>query len=241
MSVAQAVRRTTTCAQDDAPLACALVTDEDVPTAGEIVVASGLSLVPILGGALAIVYQGARARHRDRLGLFLQEVTKETGTDLLEDRLTKDEIFDTVFVTAAETASLTGLAAKRRLLAKVIAQATVHEAKVDTAQLVVLALRDLDAPHIRALVHIRDAQDAADAEEAPYPGKRDENAENAVKEATRDQPLPVKTALLHTGVAIGSSGLSFSPGGTSVGRLSDFGRELLNDLERMDDAGQLSS
>jgi hypothetical protein len=91
------------------------------------------------------------------------------------------------------------------------------------------------------MVRIRNSEEAAAAKGAAHPSEREADVEAAVKEVTRDQPLPVVTALLRPGVALGSSGLSYSPGETSVGRLSDLGRELVADLERQDDAGQLGS
>jgi hypothetical protein len=70
----------------------------------------------------------------------------------------EDEEVEVLFIEGVEIAVRSGLKAKRRLLARVVAKAVLDDAEIEPAQLLVQAFRDLDAPHLRALVRIRNAE-----------------------------------------------------------------------------------
>ena len=88
----------------------------------------------------------------------------------------------------------TGLVAKRRLLARAIAAAVLDDAKVDESHLYTEALRDLDAPHLRALERFRRAVDAL----IPF-GATPFGLEPALREVWDGEPFSVRAALIRTG------------------------------------------
>jgi hypothetical protein len=90
-------------------------------------------------------------------------------------------------------------------------------------------LRDLDAPHLRALARIRAAEDAA--RDAARHDRADvvESAGHAVKVAAEAESAPVRAALIRTGVIEQETGF----GGGMVYTLSEFGRRLLADLDQL--------
>ncbi len=77
-----------------------------------------------------------------------------SGTAVLRARLEEDPEVEALVIEGLEAASRTGLDAKRKLLARVLAQAVTDDSKVERSQLIVQALRDIDAPHVRSLARI---------------------------------------------------------------------------------------
>lgn len=102
-----------------------------------------------------------RERQAHRAATTLREITDLTGEDHLISRLGSDSELEALFIEGVEAAVRIGLEAKRRLLSRVVAQAVNDEARVDERALLVLALRDLEAPSIRALQRIRVVEDEA--------------------------------------------------------------------------------
>jgi hypothetical protein len=88
------------------------------------------------------------------------------------------------------------------------------------------ALRDLDEPHIRALVRLLHAEDRVRA--SIPPGEyHEERVTKALMEVTQKEPIPVIATLLNVGVA--DPGTLWG-GGHAIARVSEFGRQLLADL-----------
>ena len=191
----------------------------------------GLSLVPVVGGALQIIWEDVRAHHQARLARTIEEVAEATGLDELRRRLGEDPEVEALFLQGLDVATRTGLEAKRRLMARVIAAAVLDDARVEEGQLLVFALRDLDAPHVRALARLWEAQAGADPGPSAILAERKEVISNAVSAAAAREPGPVIVAL-HRVDAVRATGLTI--GGVGTGEVTEFGQLLLEDLRAAD-------
>lgn len=222
------------------------MTDEaerNVPQVWDTLARVGLSLVPVVGGAAQVVYEDVRARIAARTARTLDEVVAATGLDELSERLASDPELEAVFAQGLDAAARTGYEAKRRVLSRVISAAVLDDARVDEALLVVLALRDLDAPHLRVLEKMRRVQDdvlrrdlsefANESDgEAGAETARNKAATRAVVAATSEAPVVLLETLTRTGVAH-QVGMTYG-GPVCPGRVSDFGRLVLDDLRDVD-------
>lgn len=208
------------------------MTEKDQPrTWPETALNVGANLLPKIAGSIKIIYDDCRSRHEGRLAETVNAIAEETGLDALRGRLDDPEI-EALFLEGLDIATRTGVDAKRRLLASVIAQAVTDDAKIEEAQLITMALRDLDAPHVRAMVRIRAVEESTLANTTPPPpriGSRtvDDYVHEAVLEAGKREPTPVIAALIRTGVAHQATLIG---GGTGIIQLSEFGLRLLDDL-----------
>lgn len=194
---------------------------EPTPTVQDTLVLASLKLVPRLGESLAIVYDHNRKRHAAKIAQTLEAVADRTGIETLAERLAEPQL-EALMLDALDTAGRTGLDAKRRLLAQVLADAVLDDAKVEESQLITQALRDLDAPHIRALERIRLASDTV----AQLPEPEKERSE-VVLAAGRAEPTPVIAVLIRVGAV---EPATIFGGGHGVHDISDFGRNLLDAL-----------
>lgn len=206
---------------------------DEPPTAVETTVKAVLRAIPYVGSSLSTIFEDTRARHVARGVQVVEEVAMAAGADRLSDRLAKDEEVEVLFIEGVEIAVRSGLIAKRRLLARVVAKAVLDEAEIEPAQLLVQALRDLDSPHLRALVRIRNAEKTA--EEVDVDGETDdargERIADAAETAGRTEPTPIIAALIRTGVVYPAT---LWNGGVAVYGVSEFGRRLLVDLESLE-------
>jgi DNA primase len=185
-----------------------------------------LAAIPYAGGSLQVVYEDVRARVAWRAAQTVTEIAEETGQERLAQKLTDNPEIEALFLQGVEAATRTGLEAKRRLLGRIISAAVLDDAKIEEAQLRTIALRDLEAPHIRALERIARAmdyeQEAIDAGEGEVDGVTD-----AFRAVVSREPAPVIETLLRTGLITSySKWLDFH----QVGRVTEFGRALLDDL-----------
>jgi hypothetical protein len=196
-------------------------------------VKAALRAIPYVGSSLSIIFEDTRARHVARAVEVVQEIAEETGADRLSERLVKDEEVEVLFIEGVEIAVRSGLKAKRRLLARVVAKAVLDDAEVEPRQLLVHAFRDLDAPHLRALTRMRNAEDSAEAVVAngETDDARSARSREAVLEASRAEPIPVVATLIRTGVVYPATLVG---GGVAAYGLSEFGRRLLADLESLE-------
>lgn len=212
------------------------------PSRGDIAIRAVIAALPKLSESASIVYSGVRERQAHRAATTLREITDLTGEDHLISRLGSDSELEALFIEGVEAAVRTGLEAKRRLLSRVVAQAVNDEARVDERALLVLALRDLEAPSIRALQRIRVVEDEAATEvssalaieppelqDGDTPERYHErHVALRVMSVVWREPAPVLAALMRTGVleqaeeAYGSL--------SRARKISAFGRQLLNDL-----------
>lgn len=127
---------------------------------GAAVVASLVSKVPVLGDALAIVVTDAYKRRMAVAEQTALDIAQQSGgAGHLATRLAGDPQLEVMFLEAVEAATRTGLKDKRRLLSRVVGAAVLDDAKVEDGQLLVQALRELDAPHVRGLEMVRRVTD----------------------------------------------------------------------------------
>jgi hypothetical protein len=158
---------------------------------------------------------------------LVDNVVEVTSADELLRRVSESEEVAAAFRQAIDVATRTGLEQKRRALARIVAAAVLDDARVDAATLFVLALRDLDAPHLRALERMRRAEDSVERQDG-VTRLNDAEVTKAVRQVSEVEPDAVNSALVRAGVAhiVGSSW-----GGQPVpGMISDFGRDLLHYL-----------
>jgi hypothetical protein len=207
----------------------------DAPSRVETVVKAGLSLVPAVGGVLATIYGDWQARRRARVER-VAEVALERyvgSADEFVQRLRDDPRFASLFVTALEAAAATAVEEKADALGRLLADAasSTRAQGFDEKELMVLALGDLEWPHIHALREL-----------AEYPSDGDLFAEHGTgnDEAVNKDPRraermrfveslaqPVVAALVRHGLVTENAGF-----GLYVEGVTPFGRALLRYLER---------
>ena len=83
------------------------------------------------------------------------------GPDKLEQRASESEEIDSLINRAVIIGANSDLHEKRVLLAQVVARAVLDDAEIDESILLVNALADIDAVHVRSLESIRRAEAAA--------------------------------------------------------------------------------
>lgn len=205
---------------------------DEPPTRVETGVKAVLRAIPYIGSSLSIIFEDTRARYVARAAGVVHEIAEETGADRLSERLAENEEVEVLFIEGVEIAVRSGLKAKRRLLAKVVAKAVLDDAEVEPGQLLVQAFRDLDAPHLRALARLRNAEDAATAVNIDGETRdvRSDRISDAVLNAGRAEPTPILAALIRTGVIYPATLVG---GGVAAHGVSEFGRRLLADLESL--------
>lgn len=206
---------------------------DEPPTVVETTVKAVLRAIPYVGSSLSIIFEDTRARHVARVAQVVEEVAMTAGVDRLSERLAKDEKIEIIFIEGVEIAVRSGLKAKRRLLARGIAKAVLDDAEIEPAQLLIQAFQDLDAPHLRALARIRNAEKTAeevDANGETNDDRRERIADAATK-AGRTEPTPIIATLIRTGVIYPATLVG---GGVAVYGVSEFGRRLLVDLENLE-------
>lgn len=182
-----------------------------------------LAIIPF-GGAADVVIDTARQRVAARVQRTVDEIRDSAGEEALLRRLASDPELEAVFIQGIEAAARTGYEAKRRALARVITAAVLDDARVDESALFVAALRDLDAPHLRALERMLRAEDSVERQEG-VTRLNDADVTAAVRTVAEGEHDAVNTALIRAGVAFSVGSLY---GGLEVaGMVSDFGRRLL--------------
>lgn len=180
------------------------------PTATETSVKAVLALVPVVGGALAVVVDD----HMDRRRLRLQETVEETVRQLGDDgagfvkRLNEDEEFADLFFKALQSAAETHVEVKRKALAKLLAEGVGEaEGELDEIALTLGALEDLELIHLRTLQRIEIfAKDGR------------------LKSLVAATPEPVLAALRRHGLIVEEDTYN----GSALKGLSDFGARLLS-------------
>jgi hypothetical protein len=143
----------------------------------DILTRAGLKALPF-GASISTLYEGLHERRSARAAEALKEIEYVCpDADDLIRRLEASDPLDAIVTRALNEAADAGFEAKRRLLGRVAAQALVDEAKLDRAVLLIPVIAQLEAPHIRALVDIRQAvRDAEASGEVPARAKRAEQA-----------------------------------------------------------------
>ncbi|NYI66080.1 hypothetical protein [Spelaeicoccus albus] len=196
-----------------------------------------------VGQAFAVVLEDTRARRDARFTDTVVTIKDRVGdVARVSRRLAEDEELEALFIAGVNAAVDTGLKAKRRHLAKVISAAILDDARVDESALIVQTLRELDAPHFRALERIRREQDTEPEDrsgDAP-PGGRPSPHQHVV-DTVEQESEPVISALVRAGTLRQvTGGLVFGIGGNLVVTgLTEFGRTLLDNVLAEDTKHQL--
>lgn len=198
------------------------------------------------GGSVDILVEHVRKGLEYRARQTVAEIVDATGAEELAERLARDPEVEAIFVQGLEAAMRTGHEGKRRLLARLISGAVLDDAKVDEGLLFVLALRNLDGPHIRALEAMRRAVEKVDAEklgpdERGYGPSSAERYANSIAAQVQNDlartPLAVCAGLVREGL-IRSRGTWDSAGRGrdlwETHEVTAFGRELLDHLREVD-------
>lgn len=186
------------------------------------VVQAGLALIPDWGGALAVV-AGAAFELRRRGVTEAAEIAMRLVDDgeLFIKRVSEEERLTHLFLDAMDAASRTALREKRRLLGLTVGRAVLDDAQIDNAELVVAALKDLDAVHFRLLEELQRISDRHNEM------KDTEYIPEATRQAAARYPTPVRSALIRHGAVDPATVVD---GGTVIRRVTAFGRALLDDV-----------
>lgn len=188
------------------------------------IVQAGLAAIPEYGGALAVVagsvFELRRRGITEAAEIALAVV--EDGEWFIK-RLREEERLAFLFLDALDAAGRTAIREKRRLLGMTVGRAVLDDAQIDNAELVVAALRDLDAIHFRLLEELQRISDR----------HNEMNDTEYIPEATRQAadryPTPVRSALIRHGAADPTAVFN---GGTAIARVTAFGRALLADVRQ---------
>jgi hypothetical protein len=190
-----------------------------------VVVSAGLSVIPWpFGGPVKTFFDAFEERRRARTRETLVEITEIVGgVDALLSRMGDNPDLQDLLVRGLEAAFRSSYEAKRKLLARAVASAFENDEAIDPANLMVMALSQLEPVHVRALARL--------ARVATESGLAGDELHDAIATASRDEPVPVRATLVQTGVVLPANLLG---GGVAVYDLSDFGHEVLRGLR---DAG----
>jgi hypothetical protein len=135
---------------------------EDKPIvvpAMETLAKAGVEAFVPFGGAVVVIWEALRGHFANRVGRTVEEVLAEVPADALASKMAESSEFEALVALALESAGRTGYEPKRSLLGRVIVNAAADDAQIDPSSVVAHVLRDIDAPHIRALERVRLAQD----------------------------------------------------------------------------------
>ena len=204
-----------------------------LPGAGELVSALLGGLVdlgagPVWGGLTSLVVM--TANRADRLRNAAAEMAAQAGgAEELTTAIAEDETIEVLATNALDAAGRTAHRPKAILMARVVGRAVSDRALVDNAQLIHAAIAELEAPHINCLARMR-------AIERGLFDNSKSNADNAeirseaIVQASQREPVPVVSALIRTGVVHPAT---LASGGAAIYSLSDFGYDLLAQLDQI--------
>jgi hypothetical protein len=189
------------------------------------------------GGPLNQIITGLQQRRKYAAETALGAISERVGWDVIQTIVEGNPEIEAMLWTALNAITMTGVDSKRKVLQNVVANAMVSDEPIDIEQLKVAVLAELDAPHIRALARLSEAQ-WLDGKHPP-PQRRDNkgNDLSALATVAKREPTPVLAALIRTGVVypggmVMEDGLGFAPsaGELTVGGVTVFGEDLLEDL-----------
>ena len=217
------------------------------PSLLELTGKTGIAAIPYAGGALNQIINGLQQRRRYEAETALGAISERVGQDVFLTIVAGNPEIEAMLWIALQAITMTGVESKRRVLQNVVANAMVSEEPIDIEQLKVTALAELDAPHIRALERLSQAQ-WFDAQHSPSPRGEDGKDHSALAYAANREPTPVLAALIRTGVVYPGGavdtgqGVSYAPvaGELTVGGVTEFVDDLLDDLRAEDPDGAAS-
>jgi hypothetical protein len=161
----------------------------------------------------------------------LDSVTQAVDGEVLERRLLQAPEVEVLLARAVNAAAASSLASKRRLLARVVQAAVLDDAAIDQSTLILDALEQVDAVHIRCLEAIARAElESKEAGDWEFTAERAEKPSNQrVQDAADGYPSPIIKRLETLGLADASVDWS---GHTRVTGMTVFGELVLNDLRQ---------
>jgi hypothetical protein len=188
----------------------------DARSGKETAIKAALDLIPYAGGAIATIYDDHMERRRERAKTTVAEAVDWLNGDeeRLVTRLRNDEEFADLFFGALRAAAATSIEAKRRVLARALAEGVEEgEGELDEIKLLVAAVEGLELIHFRTLKRIESFASTGQLE--------------SLIAAT---PVPVFASLISYGLVEESDGYN----GPQVLGLTDFGERVLHFVQ---DAG----
>jgi hypothetical protein len=190
--------------------------NNDAPSWGETFMKMALAAIPYAGGPLEVLYGDIIARRKGRVA-EMGTVALSRFDGSVEDfmkRLQDEPRIGNLFVTAAETAERTPVEEKARAMGLLLADAaaTEEESALDEKELLVLALADLEWPHIRALARLGEFESDDELRQRGVSESHVRNQHERLGRATRakgaDRPcaVPAEPGARCTGRARSSAG-----------------------------------
>lgn len=200
---------------------------DDAPSWLETLVKAGVAGIPSAGGPLSVVIQDVASRRQQKAINAVGGIAAAVGIDVLQRRTAEDPELDALLAAALDAVMRTGWQRKQAVLARVVANAISSDEPIDHEQLVVMALSELEAPHVRALARLAEVAKGLDPENAKH--------NETIAEAGKREPESVLAGLLRSGAIYSEAVIG---GGIAVARVSGFGYELLDCLSDVADPDQ---
>jgi hypothetical protein len=196
--------------------------DENRPVVAEAIAETALlasiSAIPGVGGPLAVIAERVIGElRRERVVDVAESAFAVTSPEHLVRQLEQNDRLADIFVRATESAMRSSHQAKRRAMGRVVAEAAQDSARIDVAELTIVALSELEAPHFRLLADL-------EASAGHY---------GEALAVSRRYPAPVPAALQRVGAAMNityDGGQAAEDDGLPspvLSSLTEFGRELL--------------
>jgi len=197
---------------------------------GQIVAGWAFSKVPVIGDLAKDLYHNVNEWRRYRAEQTGQQIAEIVGVEEMYELARENEELAALLVQVLEAAERSGYEAKRRLLVLAAANAFKNDEEINMAGIIVTALSQLDTVHIRALARLVALSDSR----GPRPDDPEAQREydEVMKRAGGELPIPVLVTLVNTGVVLPQR-MVFGAG-TFLNDVSDFGRQLLRDLQKAD-------
>lgn len=184
------------------------------PSRPETGIKAALALIPVIGGALAVVADDHMDRRRARVEQMVTEAVAllpDNGEGLVQ-RVRDDEEFADLFFTAVRGASETHVEAKRRTFARLLADGMDEaQGELDEIALMMQAVEELDLMHLRTLKRLATFT---------HPGQ--------LRSLVAATPEPVFAGLRRHGLLKEEEQYD----GTEVTGVSNFGQQLLTYVEQ---------
>ena len=193
--------------------------DEDTPRWVDTLIRAGASAVPLVGGPLEVLLSDVRERRAAKVRALVSDIERMAGEESFLQRVSSDPRLEGLFVDAVEAAVRTSIEAKRKLLARAVADASVDPTDIDHSELVVGALRELDVQHVHALAALASEWDRMQQETGVTLG---------TSQVWPTLPEPIRAVLVRT--ATGKSApqmLTAQQAPWRANGITDFGLEVL--------------
>jgi hypothetical protein len=186
-------------------------------------ISAGYSALPVIGGPAQTIFDALDERSRRNAEQAALEFSRAVDPDTVARRLDENPDLEAVLAQAISAATYTGLAAKRKLLARAAAAAFGDDDRVEPATLTVLALAELEPVHIRALAKLVDAAGRLNRSEIPWDKGDPMEHPDSPTGIFRQLAAPIRAVLIRTGTIEGQYG-------NPITQVTDFGTRLIQEL-----------